>query len=173
VRRRLAALAYEALLLTALAVLVGFVLLPLVSPSGGVERSLTVPPVFVRTMMFCALVGAGALYFVWSWSGGRRTLAQKTWRLRLANRFGAPPSPRQALLRYLAAWIGPAAALAGYAALQASGHARGALALVALNYCWAAVDPERQFLHDRIAGTRVARDAGPADAPRSPPEGPR
>src|SRR6185437_9949363 len=85
-RRRLGALAYEALLLVAMAFLVGFLFLPLVSPSSAGHRALTVPPVFVRTMMFCALVGGGAIYYRWCWSAGRRTLPQKTWRLRLADR---------------------------------------------------------------------------------------
>ena len=35
-------------------------------------------------------VRVGALYFCWSWTGGRRTLPMKTWRLRLTRRDGAP-----------------------------------------------------------------------------------
>jgi len=37
----------------------------------------------------------------------------------------------------------------------AAGYARSAVGLLALNYAWALVDPDRQFLHDRIAGTRL------------------
>ena len=33
-----------------------------------------------------------------------------------------------------------------------------ALVPLAINFLWAGVDPERQFLHDRIAGTRILRD---------------
>jgi uncharacterized RDD family membrane protein YckC len=29
------------------------------------------------------------------------------------------------------------------------------VAIVALNYAWALVNADRQFLHDRIAGTRM------------------
>jgi uncharacterized RDD family membrane protein YckC len=156
--RRIAALGYEALLVVAMAFVAGFLFLPLVSPWSVTHRTLTVPPVFARTMMFCALAGGAAAYYTWCWSGGRRTLAQKTWRLRLADRRGGPLSRKQALLRYAAAWIGPALALAGYGALHGSGYARNALAFAALNYCWAIVDPDRQFLHDRLARSLVVRD---------------
>ncbi len=156
--RRLGALLYEALLLVAMAFIVGFLFLPLVSAAGASHQVLTVPPVFARAMMFCALVGGAALYYRWCWSDGRRTLPQKTWRLRLIGRNGRSLAPRTALLRYAAGWIGPAAALIAYAALRPAGFGRYALVLAALNYGWALVDRDRQFLHDRIAETRVVRD---------------
>ena len=157
--RRIGALAYEALLLVAMAFVAGFLFLPLASPWGVSHRTLTVPPVFARTMIFCALVGGAAAYYGWCWSGGRRTLPQKTWRLRVVDRGGGPLTRRQALIRYAAAWTGPALALLGYGVLHASAYGRNALAFAALNYCWAIIDPDRQFLHDRIAGTRVVNDA--------------
>ena len=159
--RRLGALMYEALLLVAMAFVAGFVFLPLVSPAGIAHAAPSVPTPFARAMMFCALTAGTAAYYAWCWSGGRRTLPQKTWRLRVVTRCGATLGRRQALLRYAAGWIGIALALAGYAALHASGHARNALAFVALNYCWAIVDRDGQFLHDRIAGTVVVRDRPP------------
>jgi len=156
--RRIGALAYEALLLAAMAFVAGFLFLPLVSPRSVSHRTLTVPPIFARTMMFCALVGGAAAYYGWCWSGGRRTLPQKTWRLRLVGRCGGPLTRQQALIRFAAAWIGPALALFGYGVLHASAYGRNALAFAALNYCWAIIDPDRQFLHDRIAGTRVVKE---------------
>ena len=153
--RRIGALAYEALLLIAMAFGVGFALLPLVSPVGSSSHQLLVPQPFARALMGCAMVGGTALYYAWCWSRGRRTLPQKTWRLRLVDRDGGTVTWRQALLRYVAAWIGPAMALAAYAALHPTGHARNALAFMLVNYCWALFDRDGQFLHDRIAGTRV------------------
>ena len=154
--RRIGALAYEALLLIAMAFGVGFALLPLVSPSAGAgQHDLPIPSLLARAITFCALVGGAALYYAWCWSHGRRTLPQKTWHLRLVGRDGGALSWPRALLRYAAAWIGPAMALAGYAALQGSDHPRNALAFMLVNYCWALFDRDGQFLHDRIAGTRV------------------
>ncbi len=164
--RRLAAAGYEALLLGAVLLLAGLVLAPAISPAPGasVHRPLPIPSFAARALSFAALLGVGALYFGWSWSGGRRTLPMKTWRMRLVRRDGAAVTPRTALLRYGAAWIGPAAALLAYAALAPGGHGGAAPWLAALNYAWALVDPAGLFLHDRIAGTRIVADPPPHPA---------
>lgn len=157
--RRLGALVYEALLLAALALIAGFLLLPLVTPSAAHASTLAVPTVFLRTMLFCALAAGGAIYCTWFWSDGRRTLPQKTWKLRLVDIAGGPLTRRVALTRYAAGWIGPAAALAASVLLRPLGLGRYAATLLALNYVWALVDPAHQFLHDRIARTRLVDDA--------------
>jgi uncharacterized RDD family membrane protein YckC len=160
--RRLAAVAYEALVLSALLLMAGFVLAPAVSPgpTAVVQGTWPVPSLAARILSFAAMFGVGALYFGWSWTGGRRTLPMKTWRMRLVMRDGrAAVTPGTALIRYCAAWVGPGLALLAYAALTPTGHARGALWLAAFNYAWAWVDPDRAFLHDRIAGTRIVVEA--------------
>jgi uncharacterized RDD family membrane protein YckC len=158
--RRLAAAAYEALLLAAVLIAAAFLLAPIVSPppAGPGPRALQIPSHAARVLSFAVLFGLGAAYFGWSWTGGRRTLPMKTWRLRLVGRDGTTVSATQALTRYAAAWIGPGVAVLAYAGLAPAGHARSALWLALLNYGWAFVDPGRQFLHDRIAGTRIVRE---------------
>ena len=143
---RLAALGYEALLFVAMAFVAGFVFLPFL-PADASRHTLTVASPAARVAMFCALVAAAAVYCTWCWTGGRRTLPQKTWRLRIVDRHGKPPGRGRAVARYAAWWIGPGVALAAYAVLQPIGYGRNALAFAALNYCWAIVDPDRQFLH--------------------------
>ena len=156
---RLGAAIYEALLVAALVFVTGFLMLPLMSPGGAAPgASLTVPPLPSRVALFCVLFAMLALYFVWSWTGGRRTLPMKTWHLRIAATRGGALTRKSALLRYLAAWVGPALALVGSVALRGTGHAGFAAWLLVVNFAWAAVDPDRQFLHDRIAGTRVVTD---------------
>jgi uncharacterized RDD family membrane protein YckC len=150
--RRFASLAYELLLLAAVVLVTGFALLPLVTPGQG---SLVVPGIPQRVFLFCAYFSVLAAYFTWCWSEGRRTLAMKTWRLALVLQDGRAVPIRTALLRYLAAWIGPAFALAAYGVLHPSGWGAHATWLVAFNFLWAFVDPGRQFLHDRIAGSRI------------------
>jgi uncharacterized RDD family membrane protein YckC len=153
VARRFAALAYELLLLAAVVLITGFVALPLVTP--GQAGRLTVPGLPQRVFLFCLVFAILAGYFSWTWSGGRRTLPMKTWRLALVLASGAPVPPRNALMRYLATWIGPALAVAVYGALHPLGLGAHAAWLVGFNFLWAFVDPGRQFLHDRIAGTRI------------------
>jgi uncharacterized RDD family membrane protein YckC len=152
--RRLAALLYEALLVTAIVFVLGFAMLPFITPrAAGAE--LVVPPLPARVALFCVVFAVLAAYFAWSWSDGRRTLAQKSWRLSLLTREGAHPGSRTALARYLAGWIGPALAVLAYLALHARGLSAHAAWLVGFNFFFALVDRDRQFLHDRIAGTRV------------------
>ncbi len=153
--RRFASLAYELLLATAIVLVTGFAALPLVSP--GATGTLAVPAPAQRVVLFCVVFGVLAAYFTWSWSGGRRTLPMKTWRLTLVVAGGAPVPVRTALARYLATWVGPALAVGAYAALRPSGLGAHAAWLVAFNFLWAFVDPGRAFLHDRLAGTRLVQ----------------
>jgi uncharacterized RDD family membrane protein YckC len=158
--RRLASVAYEGLLLGAVLLGTGFLLAPWVSPGTGASAlgPVPLPATTPRLVLFAALFGVAAVYFCWSWSDGRRTLPMKTWRMRLTLRDGARVDRGSAIVRFAAAWIGPALALAAYAALKPTGAARYALWLAGLNYAWAWIDPERAFLHDRIAGTRIVRE---------------
>lgn len=155
-RRRLAALAYELLLLVALLFVVSFALLPLVTPGhAGAAQSLAVPALPQRAALGCSLFAVLALYFTWCWSSGRRTLPMKTWKLRLVDRAGDDLDRRTALLRYLCVWIGPLVAVAAYALLAPRGWGAHAAWLVLLGWLWAVVDRDRQFLHDRLAGSRL------------------
>ena len=52
--------------------------------------SLAVPDLASRAILFCALFAIAAAYFIWFWTGGRRTLPQKTWRLRVVTLEGRP-----------------------------------------------------------------------------------
>lgn len=126
-RRRLASLLYEALLLLgvlALTFMVPYLLLGTffnVAPSGGLA------------WLHIYLVLGG--YFVWYWRRRGQTLAMQTWRLRLVTEDGRGPSLMASWLRYTLAW--PSVLCFGVGLL------------------WALVDRDRQFLHDRLAGTRV------------------
>ena len=107
--------------------------------------------------LFCLPFAVSAVLSAACWSRGRRTLPMKTWRLELALADGGPLPARTALARYLATWIGPALAVGAYAALRPAGLGAHAAWLVAFNFLWAFIDPGRQFLHDRIAGTRLVQ----------------
>ena len=127
--RRLLCLVYEALLLAAVLMLGA---LPFTLLAHEAER------VAARPFFQLYLLALAALYFAWQWRLGGQTLPMKTWRLKLVTRDGGPLTVPQALLRFLLA-------LAGAAALGAG-------------YLWALIDPDGQFLHDRLAGTRIVRD---------------
>lgn len=96
-------------------------------------------------------------YFMWCWLKGGRTLPMKTWHIRVVTKDGAPLTLWRALGRYLACWLMfiPGSAI-WYFFMPTKGMA---IVLPALNFMiWilmARFDPERQFPHDRIAGTRL------------------
>lgn len=120
---------YEMLLL------VGVLAFTLIFPHaliGAVTHRVATPVVFQAHFFLTLLV-----YFLWFWSQGRQTLAMKTWRIRLVTRDGLALRPTQALCRFLLCW--PSIVLGG------------------LGILWALIDPDRQFLHDRLAGTRLVQ----------------
>jgi uncharacterized RDD family membrane protein YckC len=128
-RARLLAMVYEAFVLVA-------VLLPATALFVGVFGDSSRQPLRAALQVYLLCV-AGA-YLVWSWSGGRRTLAMRTWRIHLVDRDGQALTAGTALVRYVSAVVGIAACASGL--------------------LWALFDPQRQFLHDRLAGTRIALD---------------
>jgi uncharacterized RDD family membrane protein YckC len=124
--RRLGSLCYETLLLAALLFI-----------SGGAFLFMTrsLDPAFARPLFQLYLLAVTAAYFVYCWTHGGQTLPMQTWRIRLVTRGGSAISPPTGICRYLFAVLG--------------------LGLCGLGLVWALVDRERQFLHDRLAGTRI------------------
>ena len=125
--RRLASMLYDTLL--ALAVLFLAWLLPHILL--GLVGKVMAHPALLWGHFFLVLL----LYFGWLWLHGGQTLAMKTWRIRLVNANGGGIQPLQALLRYLLAWP--------------------SLGFFGAGLVWALFDRDGQFLHDRLAGTRL------------------
>ncbi|MBI3157873.1 MAG: RDD family protein [Burkholderiales bacterium] len=149
VRRRLAAMVYEGVLLFGVVVAAGLIY----ALATGQRHALQGATGLQATL--AAVVG---LYFVWLWTHGGQTLAMKTWQLRLVATDGAPLHTGRALARYLAAWIWFLPALAGVALSGLRGSAPAAAALaanVAVIALLARLHPSRQFLHDLLCGTRI------------------
>lgn len=143
VRRRLASFLYESLLLLgilAVAFMVPYLLL-------GLFGNHVVPGWLMWGHIFLVF----GFYFVWYWCHHGQTLAMQTWRLRLVRADdGMAVSVGLGWWRYVLAW--PSVLLGG------------------VGLWWAIFDPERQFLHDRLAGTRVVLlpKTVPADASAAP-----
>ena len=135
IKRRLICLAYESLLVCG----VVFFSARLFLGIGGGAQSGWLGHVF-QAYLFLVI----GLYLVGSWRHRGQTLAMKTWKLRLVAASGARITFRQAMLRYICAW--PCLALGGIGIL------------------YALIDRDRQFLHDRLAGTKIvsSHDAEPA-----------
>jgi uncharacterized RDD family membrane protein YckC len=151
VKRRLIVMVYETFLLLAVEMLaVALYLL--------VTRNSHAPLAQHGLKVFLFLV-TGA-YFVWCWTDSGHTLAMKTWRVRLtAGDQGRVPL-RTAVLRYLLAWGWFLPALIACAVFGMKGKAEVSVAIAVGVIAWgltAFLDRDRQFLHDRLAGTRLVQ----------------
>jgi uncharacterized RDD family membrane protein YckC len=103
------------------------------------------------------------IYFTWFWSKGQ-TLAMKTWDIRLVDAAGQPVSQPRALLRYFLSWLWLLPPLAAIAPFSVS---RGESFVVVAGWVavWAILSrfqPQRQFWHDALAGTRLVSLSRPA-----------
>ena len=100
-----------------------------------------------------------AVYFVWFWTNGRRTLPMKTVGLRLLAPDGHALSRSRALVRYVAAWA--TAALPLWVAAQTSYPLSIplAVALIAVAPLCVLIDHQRRAPWDFVAGTRMVWDA--------------
>jgi uncharacterized RDD family membrane protein YckC len=154
-RRRWGALIYEMLIVAAVMLIAGFAILPLLDAAPRGDRgasALQILPPASRAFVFVYYIAVLAIYCVVFWTRGRRTLPMKTWRIALRTAEGSALDPRDAIKRYVAAWIGPAIGLVAYASLGRWGLLAGFV-----NYYWAWLDPQSLFLHDRLARTRIVR----------------
>lgn len=132
---------YESLLL--LGVLSVAFMLP--NLAIGLAFGITPPGPLLALHIFIA-IGA---YFLWYWRHGGQTLAMQTWKMRLVGSDGGRPSMARLCLRYCLAW--PSVLCYG------------------VGLAWALFDRDRQFLHDRLAGTRLTITAAPPTT-ASPPQ---
>jgi uncharacterized RDD family membrane protein YckC len=123
--RRLAAMAYEAILLFAVAFFAAWLFY---FASGGAD---TTSPGAARLELQILIGMVFAGYFLWCWLRGGQTLAMKAWKIRLVE-----VTPLKALLRFALACV---------------------LVPTGISIVWALFDRDRQFLHDRLAGTRLVR----------------
>ena len=124
--RRLFAIVYDAMLLTAVVMGATALLLPI---TGG--EAVAAGNVFFQ--LYLLLVGFG--FFALFWLKGGSTLGMQAWRLKVVQPDGSPITLEQAARRYLAA-------LLSWAALG-------------LGFLWSLVDPERRTWHDLLSGTRL------------------
>jgi uncharacterized RDD family membrane protein YckC len=133
-RRRLASMLYEALLLLGVLALTFMVPNLLVGVIWQVAE-----PGWLGWIHIYLVLGA---YFLWYWRRGGQTLAMQTWKLKLVDAgSGRGIGLGQGWLRYTLAWPS---------------------LLTGAGLLWAIFDPERQFLHDRLAGTRIVLLLPPA-----------
>ena len=131
--RRVLSMLYESLIVFAVAFFAGLAFY------GATHGRLSGNTRLVFQLYLFLILGA---YFIACWSRGGRTLPMQTWKMRVVRPDNLPIGVGRAALRYVLAWP--------------------SLLLFGVGVFWAFFDRDRQFLHDRLAGTRVVAtgDAG-------------
>lgn len=124
--RRLAALAYDWVLLTGVLFVATVAVL-------AFRVGQAFPPHHPGYSAY--LIATGAAFFSWFWTHGGQTLGMRAWKIELVTAGEHPLTWRMALLRSIAALTGAA--------------------LFGLGYLWMLVDPERRCWQDIVSGTRV------------------
>ena len=126
-RVRLVSLVYEGILLFAVLFVASYLFLSLVRDAQS-----GLP----RAIFQIYLLSVCGVYFEFCWTRTGQTLPMKTWRIRIVTVEGRALSAGRALRRYLLAIPGM---------------------LSGVSLLWVPFDAERQFLHDRLAQTRIVR----------------
>lgn len=159
-KRRLAALVYEGILLFGVGMAATFAYSSLTEMRHALHG---------RTGLMTFLYAVCAVYFVWFWTHGGQTVATKAWHIRVVDMHGRPVTPARALARFAlssVAWFLAAPSIAQFAGLP-SGGVVGVAAVWLLAYAAAArLNPGGQFWHDVVCGTRLV-DARPPKATRT------
>ncbi len=126
--RRLVCLLYDSFILLAVIFIASF-LFHLILRDPSVT--------YFRPLYQLYLLIVMGYYFVWFWTHGGQTLAMQTWKIRVVTREGQKLDNRKATIRYLLATAGTFC--------------------VGIGFLWALFDQEHQYLHDRLAGTRLVK----------------
>jgi uncharacterized RDD family membrane protein YckC len=160
-RRRLACLIYEGVLLFGVLMIAGYLFSSLTQQTHALKGRAA-----LQAFLFLVL----GIYFGWFWSRSGQTVAMRAWHIRLVDSQGQPVRQARALARYLVSYIWFLPALASAALMHWSGGSAlfGWMALWALIYAGSTrLRPDRQYWHDVLCGTRLI-NWRPAPAARRP-----
>lgn len=134
--RRIAALLYDAFLVFAIWMVLGFVLQFIVGTDTSqlVDGRVQTDPV-LNVIVFLGEVGSASGFYIWFWMRTGQTLGMIAWRIKAVSRDGSLMSLQQGALRWLLAWP--------------------AFFCLGIGYLWRYFDANGDALHDKYSGTRV------------------
>lgn len=143
--RRLAAIVYDSLLLSAIIIAAAFVYTIAAQSLTGADLTQGLARLGFQLYLLAVILA----YYLYFWTQGRQTLAMRAWRLLILREDGKPLQALDALRRL------------GFAVLT--------LAPAGLGLWWMLFDREQQTWYDRLAGTRTLltrKDGGTTDSLR-------
>jgi uncharacterized RDD family membrane protein YckC len=149
-KRRFGSMVYESMLLFGVVFISGWLFSTVLQ-----QRHALYLRHFLQDWLFVVI----GIYFIWFWTHRGQTLAMKTWKIRLETREGKEVKLPRAIGRYVLSWLWilPGLALAWFVGAKTWVLILIPTANILLWGLTAYLDPKRQFLHDRLAGTRLVR----------------
>jgi uncharacterized RDD family membrane protein YckC len=104
--RRLAALVYDSLVVTAILILTSAIVIMIVVTFMG-ENAITEQKVLVENPLYFAyLLATWFYYYAWCWRTGGQTLGMKAWRLKLISNDNLIISYKNAFIRFSSSCLG-------------------------------------------------------------------
>lgn len=148
--RRFACMMYEGVLLFGVVFLADYLFDTLTQSNNALE---------LRNVRQAIVVIAIGIYFISSWHIKGQTLPMKTWHIKVVNIDGSKPSLIRLVWRYILIWPVP---LLGLLIVQIIANKTGYISTTILAvfapfllFIWTWFDTDKQFLHDRIAKTKL------------------
>ncbi len=154
--RRFASMMYEGVLLFAVVFIAGYAFDTLTQSKHGLTLRHT-----RQVWLFIAI----GIYFLLCWRLGGQTLPMKAWNIKLVNVHGERPGYVQLLIRYVLMWLLPlVGALLVWGISTAVGWSSILMLIVLAPFIvfvptW--LTKNGQFLHDRLADTRLISTSTP------------
>lgn len=126
-RRRLAAMLYDSLLILALCLFISFVVVAINHGEGMTDKQLP----FIQTIMLVTIFS----FFAGFWMHGGKTLGMQAWQIKLVTLDGKPLRLTQCLLRFFVAIV--------------------SIGFLGLGYWWMLWDKDKLTWHDRYSMTKI------------------
>jgi uncharacterized RDD family membrane protein YckC len=137
--RRLAAMAYDSILVLSIWMVVTFLVLQMF----GIENARTVDgdavaldPLYKNVLFSAMLVSAWA-FFGWFWTHSGQTLGMQAWRIRVVQNDGTSITAVQSGIRFILAIV--------------------SFVALGLGYLYILINPDKAAMHDKLSGTRMVR----------------
>lgn len=132
----MAALLYDAFLVGAMLMLVGFIMQFIFGfDTNRVVDGVVQTDPLLGNILFPLMLGTCFAFYCFFWTRSGQTLGMIAWRIKVVSVTGELISPAQALTRWLTAWPG--------------------FIILFIGYGWIKFDPSGDALHDKVSGTRV------------------
>ncbi len=134
--RRLASLLYDAFLVFAIWMGLGFLMQLIVGPNTNhlVDGRVQTNPI-LSAILFVGMIGSAAIFYIWFWRRTGQTLGMIAWRIKAVSNTGGLMTLQQGLLRFALAWP--------------------SFFCLGLGFLWLYVDPKGDALHDKLSGTSI------------------